>query len=467
MDLSDSSSSGETVSRKINLDNGGGTMEASARREHSRHRKEEAQLMRARDDHRLRAKGNTRQERVETNDEVLRESGITITIWRLYLLFWLIICLFFPLASLVSKPDAWPRLAVGSLALLFFAISYTWVMWPHPASRGARTRGQSRLSLLLLVALCVQATVFSLLDGPAWLWLFLGVSAMAGVVLPMRPAGMVVVLLTALTLLITLITHGGLAGIDWWWLIALMLLVRGLGLDMIGVSRLGSALRELHATRRELARLAVIEERERLSRDLHDLLGQTLSVITLKSELARGLITEDPARCAQELAEIEQVGRMTLREVRKTVSGYRQPRLSSELDGARQLLEAAGISSSIEEFPGELPQPLDAVLAWTVREGVTNVIRHSRARHCLLRFTRDQGWIGVEMLNDREGTEDACTQRIGQGSGLFGLRERVSGRGGTMEAGPLLLEGEPHFRLRVELPMQPQVEVTALQEERS
>ena len=265
-----------------------------------------------------------------------------------------------------------------------------------PRAGGARTRGQSRLSLLLLVALCLQATVFSLLDGPAWLWLFLGVSAMAGVVLPMRPAGMVVVLLTALTLLIT---HGGLAGIDWWWLIALMLLVRGLGLDMIGVSRLGSARRELHSTRRELARLAVIEERERLSRDLHDLLGQTLSVITLKSELARGLITEDPARCAQELAEIEQVGRMTLREVRKTVAGYRQPRLSSELDGARQLLEAAGIEYSIEEFPGELPQPLDAVLAWTVREGVTNVIRHSRARHCLLRFTRDHGWIGVEMLN--------------------------------------------------------------------
>jgi two-component system sensor histidine kinase DesK len=213
--------------------------------------------------------------------------------------------------------------------------------------------------------------------------------------------------------------------------------------------------------------MKVEEERLRLARDLHDLLGQTLSVITLKSELARGLITEDPARCAQELSEIEQVGRMTLREVRKTVAGYRQPRLSSELDDARQLLEAAGIAYDIEKLDGELPQPLDAVLAWTVREGVTNVIRHSRARHCLLRFTRDQGWIGVEMLNDREGTEDAPEQRIGQGSGLLGLRERVSVLGGTMEAGPLMLSGKPHFRLRVELPMQPQVEVTALQEERS
>jgi two-component system, NarL family, sensor histidine kinase DesK len=423
--------------------------------------------MRARDDHRLRAKGNTSQERVETNDEVIRESGVTFPLWQLYQHFWLLIGLFFPLASLVSKPDAWLRLAVGSTALLFFAISYTWIMWPHPASRGARTRGRSRLSLLLLVALGLQVTVFSLLDTPAWLWLFLGVSAIAGVLLPMRRAGIVVVLLTLLPLLITIFTHGGVAGIDWWWLIALMLLVRGLGLDMIGVSRMGSALRELHTARRALARMKVEEERLRLARDLHDLLGQTLSVITLKSELARSLITEDPARCAQELAEIEQVGRMTLREVRKTVAGYRQPRLSSELDGARQLLEAAGIASDIDELHGELPQPLDAVLAWTVREGVTNVIRHSRARHCLLRFTRDQGWIGVEMLNDREGTEDAGTQHIGQGSGLLGLRERVSGLGGTMEAGPLLLSGKLHFRLRVELPMQPQAEVTAMPEERS
>src|ERR1700692_4103277 len=157
---------------------------------------------------------------------------------------------------------------------------------------------------------------------------------MAGVLLPMRRAGMVVVLLTAFPLLITLITHGGVAGVDWWWLIALMLLVRGLGLDMIGVARMGNAIRELHTTRRELARLAVIEERERLARDLHDLLGHTLSVITLKSELAGCLVTEEPERCVQELADIERVSRQMLREIRKTVAGYRQPTLANELDGA-------------------------------------------------------------------------------------------------------------------------------------
>jgi two-component system, NarL family, sensor histidine kinase DesK len=422
--------------------------------------------MRARDDHRLRAKGNTSPQGVETNDEVIRESGVTLRLWQLYQHFWLIICLFFPLASLVSKPDTWLRLAVGCTALLFFAISYTWIMWPHPASRGARTRGRSRLSLLLLVALCLLVSVLSLLDDPAWLWLFLGVSAMAGVLLPMRRAGIVVVLLTLLPLLITIFTHGGVAGIDWWWLIALMLLVRGLGLDMIGVARMGSAIRELHAARRELARLAVIEERLRLSRDLHDLLGQTLSMITLKSELARHLVTEEPERCTQELSDMERAARQTLREVREAVAGYRQPRLESELEGARQLLEAAGIDYQIDPLKEALPLALDAVLAWTVREGVTNVIRHSRARHCRIQLIQKNGTLGAEVLNDG-GRREQAESTARPGLGLAGLRERVSALGGQMEAGPLTLLGKEHFRLRVELPIQHDVEAPALQEERS
>jgi two-component system, NarL family, sensor histidine kinase DesK len=422
--------------------------------------------MRARDDHRLRAKGNTSPQGVETNDEVIRESGVTLRLWQLYQHFWLIICLFFPLASLVSKPDTWLRLAVGCTALLFFAISYTWIMWPHPASRGARTRGRSRLSLLLLVALCLLVSVLSLLDDPAWLWLFLGVSAMAGVLLPMRRAGIVVVLLTLLPLLITIFTHGGVAGIDWWWLIALMLLVRGLGLDMIGVARMGSAIRELHAARRELARLAVIEERLRLSRDLHDLLGQTLSMITLKSELARHLVTEEPERCTQELSDMERAARQTLREVREAVAGYRQPRLESELEGARQLLEAAGIDYQIDPLKEALPLALDAVLAWTVREGVTNVIRHSRAQHCRIQLIQKNGTLGAEVLNDG-GRREQAESTARPGLGLAGLRERVSALGGQMEAGPLTLLGKEHFRLRVELPIQHDVEAPALQEERS
>jgi two-component system, NarL family, sensor histidine kinase DesK len=386
-------------------------------------------------------------------EEGIASSGIAFQLWRLYQHAWLV-CLIFPLAALVRDPFPVWHLVLGGVALVGFAASYTWLMWPHPASQGARLRAHSRISFLLFVALSVLVLVFSVLDNPAWLWLLIGVSAIAGLLLPLRSAFAAVVLFTLFPLFLMLKIHGGFAGVDLWWLIALMLLVRGLGLDMIGVARMGSAIRELQSARRELARLAVIEERERLSRDLHDLLGQTLSMITLKSELARHLVKEDPERCAQELAEIERVSRQTLREVRKTVAGYRQPTLANELDGARQLLEAARVECVVEQTTGDLPPDLDTILAWTVREGVTNAIRHSRTQRCLIRLTRNQGMVEAVVLNDGERQEDQRDKRTSQGLGLSGLRERVAALEGTMEAGPLVLSGKTYFRLWVAFPLQ-------------
>ena len=393
--------------------------------------------------------------RTARSTEIIASSGVTFQLWRLYQHAWLV-CLVFPLLALLQEPVSPGHLAAGLLALVGFATGYTWLMWPHPVSQEARAR--SLFSFLLLGMLGTLALVFSLLYGLAWLWLFIGVSAMAGLLLPMRPAFAVIVLLTLFPLVLTLTMYGGVAGVDWWWLIAFVLLVRGIGLDMIGVARMGSAIRELHTARRELAHLAVIEERLRLSRDLHDLLGQTLSVITLKSELARGLVQEDPEHCAQELADIERVSRKTLREVRKTVAGYRQPTLANELDGARQLLEAAGVKHVVEQTTGELPPALDTILAWTIREGVTNVIRHSRARQCVIRLTRNQGMAEALLLNDGERQEDQQDTPTRQGNGLSGLRERVAALSGRLEAGSLDVSGKKHFRLWVALPLQDKTE---------
>src|SRR6266699_6488765 len=398
-------------------------------------------------------------------EEGIASSGVTFHLWRLYQHAWLV-CLLFPLVSLVRDPFPVWHLALGLGALVGFAGSYTWLMWPHPASQRARTRAQSRTSFFLFIGLSVLVLVSSAMYGSAWLWLLIGTSAIAGLLLPLRGAFAAVVLFTLFPLFLMLKLHGGLAGVDLWWLIALMLLVRGLGLDMIGVARMGSAIRELHAARRELARLAVIEERERLSRDLHDLLGQTLSMITLKSELARHLVTEEPDRCTQELSEIERVARHTLREVREAVAGYRQPTLSSELEGARQLLEAAGIDYQIEPITEVLPPTVDAALAWTVREGVTNVIRHSRARQCRIRMAYKNSAVGAEVLSDG-GRREQAERTARPGLGLAGLRERVSALGGHMEAGALTLLGTEHFRVHVELPMKSEVEATTFQEERA
>ena len=402
------------------------------------------------------------------SDEVIASSGVTFHLWRLYQHAWLA-CLFFPLVSLVREPGSPWHLVLGLVALGCYAASYTWLMWPHPVHWAAQARIRSWRARLLWMVLVVLALVFSLVYGSAWLWLFIGVAAIAGVLLPMRTAFAAVAILMLLPVFIVVGTTGGIGGIsqmDWRWPTALLLLVRGLGLDMIGMARMGSAIRELHTTRRELARLQVEEERLRLARDLHDLLGQTLSMITLKSELARHLVTEEPDRCVQELSEIERVARQTLREVREAVAGYRQPQLSSELEGARQLLEAAGIDLKLEPLIEALPPETSAVLAWTVREGVTNVIRHSHAQHCLIRLTQENGRACAEVINDGDVLPHA-ESATGQGFGLAGLRERVSALGGHLEVGLLTLSGTEHFRVYVELPLQSRGAAHAGQEERA
>ncbi|OLC58123.1 MAG: hypothetical protein AUH85_01415 [Chloroflexi bacterium 13_1_40CM_4_68_4] len=201
----------------------------------------------------------------------------------------------------------------------------------------------------------------------------------------------------------------------------------------------------LQQAREEIGRLAVHEERLRFARDLHDLVGRSLSLIALKSELSGRLLGQDPARAASEIRDVEKVARDALREVREAVTGYRQPTLAAELAGARAALDAAGVECCIEQDAGVLSPDVESVLAWTVREGVTNVIRHSRAKRCDIRLKRADGHIALEVVDDGRlvGTE-------GEGSGLRGLAERVRARGGTAEAGPLSKDG---FRLRVVVPV--------------
>jgi two-component system, NarL family, sensor histidine kinase DesK len=136
----------------------------------------------------------------------------------------------------------------------------------------------------------------------------------------------------------------------------------------------------LRRTRADLARVAVAEERLRIARDMHDLLGHSLSLITLKAELASRVIGTDPGRAAGEIADLESVARKSLSDVRAAVAGYRNPDLAGELVSARQLLDSAGIVSRISAPDSAgLPREVDATLAWAVREGTTNVVRHSRA----------------------------------------------------------------------------------------
>ena len=197
-------------------------------------------------------------------------------------------------------------------------------------------------------------------------------------------------------------------------------------------------------------------ERERFARDLHDLLGHSLSVIAIKAELAGRLLPDRQGEAAAEVADVEQVARQALREVRQAVSGYRRPTLEGELEGARTALSAAGIDADFERSPVSLDPEIEAVLAWTVREGATNVIRHSGARHCRVKVRAGLADAAVEVLDDgagpagTDGLPDGAALNGRAGNGIAGLAERAERLRGRIEAGRLP-EGAG-FRLAVSVP---------------
>jgi two-component system, NarL family, sensor histidine kinase DesK len=371
-------------------------------------------------------------------------------LWRLYAQAWLV-CLLFPILALAEARPTPERLIVALGGLVAYICLYTWVMWPHPLRAQATAR--SARSVIPLAGLAILSLTFSLAYGGAFLWLFVGLSAVIGTALPARRAFWLTMALTLLTLGLGVWLSGGFTQTDWFHLVPLVLLVRGLGLDLAGLSQLAGALRELHAARGELARQAVTEERLRLARDLHDLLGHSLSMIALKSELAGRLIETEPARAAQEVREVEQAARQALREVREAVTGYRLPTLRGEFEAARQLLAAAGIAATIEADARAMAPAVDAVLAWGVREGVTNVIRHSRAGQCTIRLNHALGVVYVEVINDGYIEPGHKMDLAGSSSGLSGLAERATSQGGRMEAGPLVVDGVSSFRLRLGVPV--------------
>ncbi|MET0460778.1 MAG: histidine kinase [Ilumatobacteraceae bacterium] len=211
---------------------------------------------------------------------------------------------------------------------------------------------------------------------------------------------------------------------------------------MFGFFGLVRANRELSGARVEVARLAAEGERNRIARDLHDLLGHSLTTITIKAGLARRLAERDPRRAVAEITEVEDLARRSLTEVRAAVSGYREVTLAGELATAGEVLRAAGITASLPPAIEHVPADRRQLFAWVVREGVTNVVRHSRATSCTIAVGAD--WL--EVVDD--GTAPAAPV----GNGLTGLRERVAAAGGVVVAGPWPTDGPATgWRLRVDV----------------
>jgi two-component system, NarL family, sensor histidine kinase DesK len=216
--------------------------------------------------------------------------------------------------------------------------------------------------------------------------------------------------------------------------------------------KLFSVVTRLKETREELARAAVAGERLRFSRDLHDLLGHSMSVIALKAEVVRRLAPTNLDAALAQAGDIEQVSRKALAEIREAVTGYRETGLTEELHRARSLLSAARIEPVVRESGPPLPGQAESLLAWVVREGVTNVVRHGTgARHCEIDLDRGSDPVRLSISDDGPGRPAAAGDGgDGNGNGLRGLTERVTAAGGTLTAE--LSDGG--FRLLATLPAQ-------------
>jgi len=202
------------------------------------------------------------------------------------------------------------------------------------------------------------------------------------------------------------------------------LLVGGINIHFREVARANAKLRR---AQEEVEHLAKTAERERIARDLHDLLGHTLSLITLKAELAGKLLERDPERAGREIREVERISREALREVRTAVAGYRSQGLPAELAQARLALEAAGVKLEYFAEPVEMESAEETVLALALREAVTNIIRHAGAATCRITLEQTAAETRLEVRDDGRGGSAP------EGIGLASMRERVEGIGGRLE----------------------------------
>jgi two-component system, NarL family, sensor histidine kinase DesK len=332
---------------------------------------------------------------------------------------------------------------LAATGLVVFAALYAATIWfrlrlgrPRTAYALAAVMACVTIAMSFGFGVTMTSTLFPLL------------SLASGAVLPWRrlpigpPLPVAVALLNAsAAALITWANHG--SGSDIWQACYGTLLA---GLIVAIFLRFFEAIAELRRTRMELARTAVEAERLRFARDLHDLLGHTLSVMVLKAQAVRKLAAVNPEAAAAQAADIEDVGRQALTEVRQAVSGYRGRGLSRELDAATTALNDAGLSSTIRHEAEPLTPEADSVLGWVIREGVTNVIKHSGARRCDIDIRRRGDLIALEITDDGDGNEADLPSG---GHGLAGLRERVAVADGTLTAGPLPDGG---FRLGVTIP---------------
>jgi two-component system sensor histidine kinase DesK len=327
--------------------------------------------------------------------------------WTKYI--WLIYVVPFAAFPVVANASA------GRIALTWFATAIFVVIY----LAGYRVRG--RRLLWIIAAITVFGVAFMPTNYGAGAF-FIFAASFAGNTGGVRKAFSIIGIVLIVLLVDVLVI--GLSPLLWWWAAFFTVVIGAVNAHF---SQVGRANKRLAMAHDEIEHLAKVAERERIARDLHDVLGHTLSVIILKSELAAKLMDRDPEKAGKEIREVEQISRQALGDVRDAIRGYRSQGLAAELAQAKCTLETAGLTVQCDASTTvKLPAVQESVLSLAVREAVTNVVRHAQARTCSLRLEQQNGSCRLEIHDDGRGGENL------EGNGLRGMRERVEMLGGTL-----------------------------------
>ena len=341
-------------------------------------------------------------------------------------------------AYIVGAVHGVPAIVFGGAAAAYVAI-YVWYCFA-----GYRSQGFA-VPLIVVAALTLLGVSLDHLSGELATNYYLIPLLVAGFGFPPRRAAIAISVVGGISLLeLVWLSRVGVVGVVIQLFLSVPILALFGGSTMV-LRRLLETVDHLNAARAEIAQHAAGQERTRIARDLHDLLGHSLSLITLKGELATRLLPEGGAG-TDEVRDIVRLSRDALQQVREAVSGYRQPTLAKELAAARIALQAAGIDLELEQNAGALDRETEAVLGWLIRESTTNVIRHSGARHCWIKLIRTDGRLQLTVTNDGWRVPQAPA-----GNGLRGLEERLALLGGTLHAAA---SPEAGFRLEAWIPLQ-------------
>jgi two-component system sensor histidine kinase DesK len=346
---------------------------------------------------------------------------------RLYDFIWLIYSAFFVLQPIAQH---------SRIAWAEFTVFYALFLTLYASLVFARIK---RVQYLLLIAMGLLGAIYIPLNGGA-----VGVFIYVAAFVPFVAESILVCVATFVAAAAIMVVEGGyfLHYSPWSWGICAFFAVAVGAANLLAAQRM-RANKKLNLAHEQILHLAKLAERERIARDLHDVLGHTLSVVVLKSELAGKVMDRDPERARKEIGEVEHIARQALGEVREAIRGYRSEGLAAEIARAKKTLDAAGVTLEYGEKPPQLAPAEETVLSLIVREAVTNIVRHAQASHCRLEFAANGFGTALTVEDDgRGGIRE-------EGNGLRGMRERVESIGGKLQ-----IDSEQGTRLRIEIPPQ-------------